>query len=271
VDISPLAEEERLRTEFVTSAAHEFRNPLTVIRGYAEIAKRDPQVQGSSVAHELDRILDAATRVETLADGLLRAAELHLPATVLRREVVDLARLSESTVHEFNETEAHDGHPFAVTAKPATVLGDPALLREAIVNLLRQAVAVTPSDKAIEVTVSTWDGIATLAVTDHGSEVPARELESLFAPFVLTVAPAGNAQARPVLLLYLARRIIEESGGWMRARSSPRGTTVSFTLPRYQGPEEEQENPTENGALDSGVLRTAMLPSGDSPSEETRS
>jgi signal transduction histidine kinase len=189
----------------------------------------------------------------------------------LRQVVVDLDRLGESTVTEFTETELENGHQFAVNARPACVLGDPSLLREAIFNLLRQAVAVTPPDKPIEVTVYSWDGIATLAVTDHGPEVPARELDSLFAPFALAVGPGGEVQARPVLMLYLARRIIEESGGWMRARSSPRGTTVSFTLPRYMGPDNGPTGSTDSREIDTGADEDVRMAAGESVSEETSS
>jgi two-component system phosphate regulon sensor histidine kinase PhoR len=238
VDITPLAEEERLRAEFVTSAAHEFRNPLTVIRGYAEVAMRDPSVKGTNVERELARILDAAARVERLADQLMRAAELHLPATVLRSEVIDLARFVETTVTTFDSSSEFRGHRISISTRPAWVKGDPGLLREALIDLLRQAVLVTPVDHPVIVVVYAWDGIATTSVTDQGPPIPEGGTESVFTPFVVSAAsnPVG-APARPFLLLYLARRIIEESGGWMRARSGPSGTTISFTLPRYAQPE----------------------------------
>jgi PAS domain S-box-containing protein len=238
VDISPLAEEERLRAEFVTSAAHEFRNPLTVIRGYAEVAMRDPSVQNTSVQNELTRILDAASRVERLAEALMGAAQLHLPALVLRTEVVDLANLLESTVSEFLSSGNANRRQISLKTRPAWASGDPSLLREALVDLLLQAVAVTPVDRPVEVSVNAWDGIATVAVTDFGPLVPAEEVESLFVPFVIpTGSVSSSVPGRPVLRLYLARRIAEESGGWMRARSSRDGTTVSLTLPRIEPPD----------------------------------
>jgi PAS domain S-box-containing protein len=235
VDISPLAEEERLRTEFVTSAAHEFRNPLTVIRGYAEIAMRDPVVQETSVQDELRRILDAASRVERLADQLMRAAQLHLPALILRTEIVDLAELTRSTVSSFADSAEGSKHKFEVATHPACATGDPNLLREALVNMLRQATAVTPPECPVLIAVSAWDGIATVAVTDHGPPVSPDQVESLFVPFEISSGQSvAGPTERPVLFLYLARRIVEESGGWMRARSGSGGTTISFTLPRFQ-------------------------------------
>jgi two-component system phosphate regulon sensor histidine kinase PhoR len=251
VDISPLAEEERLRAEFVTSAAHEFRNPLTVIRGYAEIAMRDPLVQNTSVQYELARILDAASRVERLAEALMGAAQLHLPALVLRTELIDLARLVETTVSDFLAADSGVGRQILVRARPAWVNGDPSLLCEALVDLLIQAVAVTPAEHAIEVLVSAWDGIATMAVTDFGPPLSAEEVESLFVPFVIPTGTVSSGLAgRPVLKLYLARRIAEESGGWMRARCGPNGTTVSLTLPRAEPARSGEHSATDAATRD---------------------
>ncbi len=245
VDISPLAEEERLRSEFVMSAAHEFRNPLTVIRGYAEVAMRDPVVRGTGVERELERILDAAARVERLAAELMQAASLRLPALILRTEAIEIASLTRATVEEFAKSDQGKGHEYKLATRPTFVHGDPALIREALTDLLRQAATVTPPGQPIDVSVSAWDGIANVAVTDRGPVIQEEEIASLFVPFSITTgtAPTGVA-ARPVLLLYLARRIIEESGGWMRARSSPGGTIISFALPRHAEYEEKSDTGT---------------------------
>jgi two-component system, OmpR family, phosphate regulon sensor histidine kinase PhoR len=233
-DVTPLAEEQRLRTEFVVSAAQEFRNPLTVIKGYAEMAMRDASIRGTNVYRELERIVAAANRLGSLADDLVRSAQLHLPPLVLRHELVDLDRLAEYAVREFQAANLQPSQRIVVETKPAQVNGDATLLAEAITNLLRQATAATPSGGEIAVRVWTWDGIATVAVTDHGPVVSPDKIPALFRPFSIPGHEEQNGVAtRPSLPLYLAKRIVEESGGWIRAQSSTGGTTISLTLPRH--------------------------------------
>jgi len=232
-DITPLVEEERLRSEFVASAAHEFRHPLTVVKGYAEVALRNPAVQGTSVCHELEMIVDAADRANRLADQLLKSAQVHLPAVSLHREPIDLAKLARDEVARFEATLPKGQYHFVVETRPAEVEGDPGLLAEALADLLKQAEEAMPRGGEIGVCVSAWDGIATTAVADHGPTVPPEAIPYLFRPFGVVPSAATEATvSRPSLLLYLAKRIVEESGGWIRAESSPAKTTISFSLPR---------------------------------------
>ena len=230
-DVSALAEEERLRNEFVVSASHEFRQPLTVIKGYAEVAMRDPSIRNSQVCQELARILNAADRVERLADELQHAAQMHLTPITLHKEVVNLGKLAEDVVRGHREVDPSHVYEITVKTPPVIVEGDPTLLREALDDLLRHAAAASPVDSTIEVRVWAWDGVSNLSVTDHGPSVAAEAVPVLFNPF-LPLATQQDTQQRPVLLLYLAKRIVEESGGWIRGESSPQGTTITVTLPR---------------------------------------
>src|SRR5262249_48383608 len=152
-----------LRNEFVTSAAHEFRNPLTVIKGYAEIAMRDSSVKNTPVYRELTRILDAADRVERLAVELQHAAQMHLTPITLHKEAVDLGALAESVVESSKTADSQ--HTYQVTVKnpDVQVEGDPALLREAIDDVLRQAKSVSPPGGTIAVKVWSWDGVSNLS------------------------------------------------------------------------------------------------------------
>ena len=232
LDITPFAEEERLRSEFVESAAHEFRSPLTVIKGYAEVAMRDPTIKNARVERELSMIVDAADRASRLANELLRAAQLHLPPLLLHRQIVDLSRLVDQAVTNRKSQPGGDKYDFQVSTVPVEVEGDAALLNEALVDLLIQAETAMPRGGPIEVVVSAWDGMSSVRVTDHGPEIPADRIATLFQPFTVPNPAQPQVSQRPTLLLYLARRIIEESGGWIRAESTPQATTVSISLPR---------------------------------------
>jgi two-component system phosphate regulon sensor histidine kinase PhoR len=236
-DVTPLAEEQRLRSEFIVSAAQEFRNPLTVIKGYAEVAMRDPIVHGTAVYGELERILRAANRLAALSDQVIHASQVHLPALILRREPLNLADLVARTTREFENANGTGKYRIALDTHPVAVEGDPKLLSEALADLLRAAEASMPDGGKIEVRVSGWDGIATLSVTDHGPIVPQERIAGLFQAFSLPGHETNEPSSRLSLPLYLAKRIIEESGGWVRAQSAKEGTTIYVTLPRQSGAE----------------------------------
>lgn len=268
-DISPLAEEERLRKEFVQTAAHEFRNPLTVIKGYAEVAMKNGAIQGTSVGQDLERIVDAADRVTRLADDLLRSAQLHLPPVVLRAAVINLADLAKSAIDQQQSSDPSHTYHLKIESQKAMVEGDPALLREAVDDLLRQAAQVTPSGGIVGACVSAWDGICTIAVTDHGPSVAPEEIPNLFLPFAAPSAAQIQEMQRPALLLYSAKRIIEESGGWIRAQSSPQVTTISFTLPRYNPERTGPPVPTSASPLATPALGPAVNGRVSAPPQRT--
>lgn len=265
-DITPIAEEERLRREFVVSAAHEFRHPLTVIKGYAEVAMRNPIVRDTAVCSELGMIVDAADRANDLANQLLKSAQVHIPPVLLHREPVDLARLVKNTVEHFAAELPPDRYRFNFHGGPAEVDGDPQLLSEAVVDMLRQAVAAMPSGGTIDIEVSAWDGIATASVSDHGPQVLPEAIPFLFRPFGVVPSPATpSAVTRPSLPLYLARRIIEESGGWIRAESSPTTTTISFSLPRRAHPTPTSNRPAtgpDSASISSAITNPAPASGG---------
>jgi len=262
LDITPFAEEERLRSEFVESAAHEFRSPLTVIKGYAEVAMRDPSIKNTRISRELTMIVDAADRASQLANELLRAAQLHLPPLLLHRQIVNLSRLVEESVAKRKQQPGGDKYEFKVSTVPVEVEGDKALLSEALTDILEQAEAAMPKGGPIEVVVSAWDGMSSVRVTDHGPEIPADRIALLFQPFTVPNPAEPQTPRRPTLLLYLARRIIEESGGWIRAESTPEATTVSISLPRRFRP--------VSAAGPNGVS-PIPAPSLPSPNEQTKS
>ncbi len=198
---------------------------------------RNPAVRDTAVCRELRMIIDAADRANNLANQLLQSAQVHLPPVLLHREPVDLARLVRDTVEHF-ATELPPGrYTFNTQIEPAEVEGDPQLLAEAVTHMLRQATEAMPGGGEVDVMVTAWDGISTVAITDHGPQVPPEAIPFLFRPFgVVPSLATPSAVSRPALPLYLARRIIEESGGWIRAESSPTATTVAFSLPRRVAP-----------------------------------
>jgi two-component system, OmpR family, sensor kinase len=145
------ASEQRLR-RFIADASHELRTPLTSIRGYAEMFHRGAAQRPEDLALAMRRIEEESARMSGLVDDLLLLARLD-QKPVMERESVDVAALVRDIVADARAV-APDRR-FTVDA-PAflEVVGDQAQLRQAVGNLVRNALVHTPADTPILVTAA---------------------------------------------------------------------------------------------------------------------
>ncbi|WP_007508723.1 sensor histidine kinase [Pseudofrankia saprophytica] len=160
------ASEQRLR-RFVADASHELRTPLTSIRGYAEMFHRGAAERPEDLTMVMRRIEEESTRMAGLVDDLLLLARLDQgPAT--EHEPVDVAAMVRDIV-----TDARVVAPNRIieTETPPflEITGDESRLRQAIGNLVRNALVHTPPDTPIAVTVTS---AAPTAVTAAATNLP---------------------------------------------------------------------------------------------------
>jgi two-component system OmpR family sensor kinase len=148
--------EQRLR-RFVADASHELRTPLTSIRGYAEMFRRGAAQRPEDLAMAMRRIEEESARMSELVDDLLLLARLDQgPAT--DREPVDVAALVRDVVTDARAVAPErsitlDGPPFL------EIMGDQARLRQAIGNLVRNALVHTATPTPVSVTISAGEAI----------------------------------------------------------------------------------------------------------------
>jgi two-component system sensor histidine kinase HydH len=195
--------------------AHEIRNPLASLKGNAQLLAAGI-TDGDRVRAKADRVVDEATRLETLTNDLLefaRAGHLHL-------EEVDPAAL-------VRDVAATGGDRVRVDAgdAPRTWTLDPARMRQVLLNLIENAVEL--SDGAVDVAVGRVDRALVVTVADRGAGIPDADLDKVFEPF-FTRRVRGTG-----LGLAVARRLVELHRGTIRARARDGGGTVfEVVLPR---------------------------------------
>ena len=198
----------------LANASHELRSPLARIRMAAEMLKADAKPALRAGLEQDIAELDA------LVDEILIASRLDAVARLETSEDVDLLALAAEECARVDAT---------LDGAPATVRGDPRLLRRMIRNLLENARrygGATP----VEVSVAMSPGGITLQVCDRGPGVPAAERERIFEPFY---RPAGarEREGGVGLGLSLVRQIARKHGG--EARCLPRdggGSCFEVTL-----------------------------------------
>ena len=201
--------------------AHEIRNPLAGIKGYAQIIEKKPQAERNSGFAR--RIVAETQRLETLVSDLLAYAgsDRELAATVDIGEVV--AHTADLLQHEAEQLQIK-----IITECPEGILitGNRDKLGQALLNLGKNAIQAMPDGGALQISAGVDGRHVIIKVNDNGHGIIPEEMPRVFEPFYTTKAKGTG------LGLALCRKIVEEHGGMIEAKSAAgQGTTVSITIP----------------------------------------
>ncbi|HEX6816976.1 MAG TPA: PAS domain S-box protein [Ktedonobacterales bacterium] len=240
-DVSALKEAERVKDEFVALAAHELRNPMAALKGFATMLQQGgtrPENGYEAEVAELQadavtEIQRATDRLVALTDDLLDVTRVQAGRLELHLEPHDLIALSRRVARRLAVTT--DRHTIAVHAEADYLVAniDVRRMEQVVTNLLNNAIKYSPEGGAITFTLrEDPPGSAEVCVSDPGIGIPQAEQGRVFARF----ARAANAQAHGIhgtgLGLYLCRELVERHGGqiWFESTEG-QGSTFSFSLP----------------------------------------
>jgi two-component system OmpR family sensor kinase len=223
---------QRLR-RFLADASHELRTPLTSIQGFAELFRLGTDSEHIDQATIVRRIEDEAARMRSLVEDLLLLARLDL-APEPQHDQLDLAVLAADACSD--AVAMAPRRPVTLIApEPVEVLGDVNHLRQAIGNLVTNAIRHTPSDSPIEVSAGRQDGTAVVSVRDHGEGLDADGLAHVFDRF--WQADAARSGPGAGLGLSIVASIATEHGGTAEAANADGGGAVfSLHLPLMEPP-----------------------------------
>ena len=211
--------------------SHELRSPLARQRVAIELA-RQPGAETASAA--LDRVELEAGRLDELIGELLMLTRLESDAEGAERASVDLPALLREVI-ENAEFEACNNRRAVqlVECAPCRVTGVPELLRRAVENVVRNALAYTADDTVVEVQLTTDTSDALIRVRDHGPGVPDAELADIFRPFYRVSQARDRRTGGVGLGLTIAERAVGSHGGRVTAANHPGGgLLVDIRLPR---------------------------------------
>jgi two-component system OmpR family sensor kinase len=262
------ASEARLR-RFAADASHELRTPLAAIRGYAELARRNPGPVPDEVAHALSRVESEAGRMSVLVDELLLLAQLDA-GRPLASEPVDLTLLTIDAASDARVAAPDHRWVLELPDEPVSVRGDEHRLRQVLANLLSNAARHTPRGTTVTITLRPpgsggapagsggapagsggapavgappglprtvrSPGTAQLSVTDDGPGIPAELQPALFERFVRADSARSRSAGSTGLGLAIVEAVVAAHGGQVSVTSRPGRTSFVITLPALVEP-----------------------------------
>lgn len=217
---------------FVDEASHELRTPLANLRTELDLALRR-----SRSVEELEAALRSAAeetdRLARLAEDLLVLARADRGRAPVRREPVDLGELVGGTVEAF-AVRAAKAEVSIETRVPHGLRAslDPLRIRQAMGNLLDNALRHTPPGGTVTVDVGHANGFVSLEVRDTGEGFPAAFLLSAFEPFTRPDASRSREDGGTGLGLAIVRAVAEAHGGAAEAENRPEGgASITLRIP----------------------------------------
>jgi heavy metal sensor kinase len=231
---------EQLR-RFTADASHELRTPLTAIRSVGEVALQTPK-SASEYRDVIGSMLEETDRLTRLVDSLLTlsradAGHIHLQRTdiSLLGLVQEATSLVEVLAEEKQQRVSLEGEPTLI------VSGDRLILRQALINLIDNAIKYSPAGAEIFVRVGAGrDSQLIVEVVDQGPGVPQEHRSRIFDRFYRVDSGRSREWGGAGLGLAIARWAVEFHGGQLSLESvEGQGSTFRVTLPSITRPEKQ--------------------------------
>jgi len=225
----------RNSTRFVADASHELRTPLTILHGELEMLAGDQQLPREA-RERVFSMLEEVGRLGKIVEKLFALSRLDAGEAQTDWQSLDLAEMARTTAEQMSLL-AEDKH-IAINCdahQPVLVEGDPARLKQVLVNLLDNAVKYTPENGSIQLSVNRRNQQAILEVADNGIGIPADALPHVFKRFYRVDPSRTNDEGSAGLGLSIVKSICSAHGAEVEVQSALRKGScfrVKFNLPK---------------------------------------
>jgi PAS domain S-box-containing protein len=230
-----VSELEKLKTDMIRIASHDLRSPLTSMKGFLDLLRMDlKEALTEKNTKYIDYIADGVKQMQQMVSGILSLEYIEYLMGENTRTVFDLVGLVRETFDKHQPMAHRKEQTLAlmIQHKPLLVAGDTFQLREAIANLIHNAIKYTPEGGTITVSIEKVEESAIFRVQDTGYGIPLAQQQNLFKPFFRAKSKETQNIEGTGLGLHLVKNIVERSSGEMLFESVPgKGSLFWFKLP----------------------------------------
>lgn len=208
--------------QMATGVAHEIRNPLGTLRGFAQFFRSQAE-ENSESRQYADLMMSEVDRLNQTISGMLQFSRQREPDF----KIVDMGELLDKTASLMgSDFQGHDISLYMDIEEDIQIEADPDMLLQVLLNLLRNSIQATPKGGSVTVSVSRSGETVRTRIKDTGRGMIESERDKMFDPF-FTTRKEGTG-----LGLAVSHQIVEQHDGHFETESSPgKGTTITVILP----------------------------------------
>ena len=231
-DVTHFKRLEKVKNEFIATASHDLRNPLTSIKGYSLLIQKMGPLNDNQVDFA-KRIERAAEHMTELVENMLDLAKMDLDAK-REYEILDVVPMLTKLADEFKPQAEAKGQvlTFEKMDSDLKVQGEALKIRQALRNLIGNAIKYTPNGGSVTLSLENESDRVNIRIQDTGYGIPASDLPNLFNRFYRVRNNGHDEIEGNGLGLAIVKSTAESHGGDVTVESEPgKGSCFTFTLP----------------------------------------
>jgi signal transduction histidine kinase len=246
--IEAVEQASRAKSHFLANMSHELRTPLNAIIGFSELM-RSGLMKPEKTHEYAGNIAAGGHHLLAVLNNVLDMARLEAGKVELQDQLVRLGDVVDHAVAMIGGREAHAGKELRASGDGDVVVrGDEVRLRQALINLVFNAVKFTGERGVIEIRIeNAIDGVD-LVVQDDGEGIPANKLITIMEPFVQAESTYSRSHGGAGLGLPIVKSLVELHGGRFTIESEHwQGTTARIHLPEHRVVDASRESAAARG------------------------
>jgi len=233
--VTDRTQELQQKNQFLSIAVHDLKNPLSAIRGYAEMIQSDlDDMPKAEILEVVDRIVLSSRQMFELISSLLEVNEIESGKMNLSLEVMDIVHILQWLNDHYHERAKakHIDLQFHSQAEQYYVMANENTTRQVFDNLISNAVKYSPYDKCVCVRICQDKNVVRCEIQDEGPGLSDEDQEKLFGQFSrLTPKPTGGEHSTG-LGLFIVKKLLDSMQGNVWCESTlGKGTTFIVELP----------------------------------------